>query len=1172
MSILKPRKPRSGTGSRGLSVRNLFRTIANRVVVAIKPMKKADTAYNTEAMVTGDDGLNRSYIFKRQDIAEIFAGLGIGKSKVAIAVASATSTPITVDALVKTLNGVYRCDFAENDLVLTNTSGNDYLVKASQDSLYYIGEDTLTLLAGATTTPTTPTPKPTLTEQPTPTQPQTPPEEKLAYRLVVALDSGLEIVKDFKELGTEFTNYLETQGVHYVEQAGVVTLTAIEDAIIPASFRIENLTSTLTNEVETQLGSGLSVTGSRFFKWVRPAKAKPTPTEQPVEPPKEDTPPTPPSDDEGTGVNPPQDGNDNTVTTPQPTTSKGFQITLDTLELGVVVETFATLEEAIPFLGQQLVTLTKVGDLLTVNVGEGVNSVEIRNLDVAGGTDYTVMFGESITLAKDTTSYSWFGTVPAAEEEDIPPAKEYEFVYTNLEGETTAKQTLTSDDAEALRVLESLGLVVVSSGNEFIVSIADDTNMLESLTIRSITSTSQEVVAGELDQSYRIGGENGVKEVNFDFVPETITFTPSNYTIIMTTIHGGSDTREAQTLTDESLIQWLSGFGLLVNNTPNSFALMSDSNNILTSLSVVRKDHPRNQRPVEAVIGSNYSMDNAEGVGNLVYNIERKVGDFKVEFIDIHGETTSYSSARLSDVGIVGAFEAYNITIKTTVGDNPQTDVFDIVSVGGGMSDMLNSIKLSNPAYDNGRELNYSSLSEVQGGYAVTNLFRGNQHIVIPINSRNPILRDDPVDGSDPVVVVPDPVSQPPVRYANVHIKIESPVQSVILDQNFEYAVDNNYLWWNDHMLQDALKQEGLTVITKDNQVYFYNTHFLPATIHTITITSDVFETAKEGNYSNVTWGEGYDARALLKESSKVIISGGGAIVQPPAETVIVQPDGPTLGGDPVLITSPGGVIFERQYRVIIKTSRETHQRDFTNLVIYPVFHPSDNAELSLPEPVKLNPDVLAFLAEHNLEGTVQDNIHGPFVTISNNGGRGRVTTANEVIIHELPPEADYLPVIPISELRLPFGSPYLESLGYVVVSYVEDGMVESHIEPPEGHVTPDAKALIVQVRGEGNVEHYRELVNDSTVAEVTEKLKAYNARFEYNSDEEIYDLVNFDFNDNEGVVTVYPATGLYGTIVKVDTFNRANTSDGDTVVTGGSSASIVNSVRIQEKSAAFVY
>lgn len=163
--MLKPiRKPRPFSGTRGAGLKELYSAAFSALGVAkVTPIvHEYNNRYNTRAHVAtalGDDNvITRSIevLYNRQDLVKVLKMAGF-----TLAVEGLTNDlthadvpnvvhPLTPVKLLGLLNGVFKCDFNEDDLDIV-VNNKSYTLTAKTESLGYIGKATIQFGGGGST-------------------------------------------------------------------------------------------------------------------------------------------------------------------------------------------------------------------------------------------------------------------------------------------------------------------------------------------------------------------------------------------------------------------------------------------------------------------------------------------------------------------------------------------------------------------------------------------------------------------------------------------------------------------------------------------------------------------------------------------------------------------------------------------------------------------------------------------------------------------------------------------------------------------------------------------------------------------------------------------------------------------------------------------------------------
>lgn len=152
MELIQRRPPRAFSGERASGLRELYSATNGCLgIISLERITSVNKRYNTKAyvLVKENNGLNtkdqtKSVFYNRQTIPAVFTLAGIKTDDgYKIEVNSRFEHPIAQEEIIKILNGKYRCDFTDQDIVVTYINGNYYSVEALVNSLGYIGKATL---------------------------------------------------------------------------------------------------------------------------------------------------------------------------------------------------------------------------------------------------------------------------------------------------------------------------------------------------------------------------------------------------------------------------------------------------------------------------------------------------------------------------------------------------------------------------------------------------------------------------------------------------------------------------------------------------------------------------------------------------------------------------------------------------------------------------------------------------------------------------------------------------------------------------------------------------------------------------------------------------------------------------------------------------------------------
>lgn len=152
MELIQRRPPRAFSGERASGLRELYSATNGCLgIISLERIASVNKRYNTKAyvLVKENNGLNtkdqtKSVFYNRQTIPAVFTLAGITTDDgYKIEVNSRFEHPIAQEEIIKILNGKYRCDFTDQDIVVTYINGNYYSVEALVNSLGYIGKATL---------------------------------------------------------------------------------------------------------------------------------------------------------------------------------------------------------------------------------------------------------------------------------------------------------------------------------------------------------------------------------------------------------------------------------------------------------------------------------------------------------------------------------------------------------------------------------------------------------------------------------------------------------------------------------------------------------------------------------------------------------------------------------------------------------------------------------------------------------------------------------------------------------------------------------------------------------------------------------------------------------------------------------------------------------------------
>lgn len=163
--MLKPvRKPRPFAGARGAGLKELYSAVFSTLGISkVSPIvHEYNNRYNTRAVAAtnlSEANVVTSSIevlYNRQDLTKVLkmAGFGPvaegGANELIHADVPNVLHPLTPVKLIGLLNGVFKCDFNEDDLEITVTN-KAYSLTAKADSLGYIGTAKITFGGGSTT-------------------------------------------------------------------------------------------------------------------------------------------------------------------------------------------------------------------------------------------------------------------------------------------------------------------------------------------------------------------------------------------------------------------------------------------------------------------------------------------------------------------------------------------------------------------------------------------------------------------------------------------------------------------------------------------------------------------------------------------------------------------------------------------------------------------------------------------------------------------------------------------------------------------------------------------------------------------------------------------------------------------------------------------------------------
>lgn len=152
MELIQRRSPRAFSGERASGLREIYSATRGTLgIISLEKVISDNKRYNTKAfvLVSRGDGVSEvdqtnSVFYNRQLISTVFNLAKIRtEDGYLVEAASSFEHPIEQAEIIKLLNGKYRCDFTDDDIVVTYINGNYYSIESLPNSLGYIGKATL---------------------------------------------------------------------------------------------------------------------------------------------------------------------------------------------------------------------------------------------------------------------------------------------------------------------------------------------------------------------------------------------------------------------------------------------------------------------------------------------------------------------------------------------------------------------------------------------------------------------------------------------------------------------------------------------------------------------------------------------------------------------------------------------------------------------------------------------------------------------------------------------------------------------------------------------------------------------------------------------------------------------------------------------------------------------